>query len=276
MKKVLVTGANGYIGKYVVNELLDRGFMVYACDVKIDNEDERISKKCVSIFTGDKGIYKRLGSLDICIHLAWRNGLVHNSETHIGDINKHFIFLKNMIMGGLKHVSIVGTMHEVGFYNGIIDENTPTNPCTLFGVAKNSLRQLVEILAKENDVTYQWLRAFYITGDDLKSNLIFSKILKMKMEGEDTIPLAIGKNKYDFISVEELAKQIVAASTQEEITGIINCCSGTPVSLSKKVEEFIKKNNLKMDIKAVPEDEDAPAIWGDNTKIKEILLKQKR
>jgi len=279
MKKVLVTGANGYIGRHVVKTLLDNGYVVDACDVKCDEVDERANKINISIFNRDKDIFEKLGRPDICIHLAWRNGFVHNSETHMEDLYEHYTFLNNMINGGLKHLAVMGTMHEVGYWEGAVDESTPTNPYSLYGIAKNSLRQAVTLIAKDKDVVLQWLRAYYITGDDLKSNSIFSKIIKKEKEGKEDFPFTTGKNKYDFISIEELTVQIVAASTQTEIIGIINCCSGKPMSLSEKAEEFIKKNDFKIKLKygAFPDRKyDSPAVWGNNSKIGAILKKAKK
>ena len=79
---------------------------------------------------------------------------------------------------------------------------------------------------------------------------------------------------YDIISVQDLAKQIAAVASQQEITGIINCCSGQPVSLADKVESFIKENGYDITLKygAFPDRPyDSPAIWGDSTKIEQIM-----
>ncbi|MGH4052322.1 MAG: NAD-dependent epimerase/dehydratase family protein [Clostridium sp.] len=274
MKKVLVTGANGYIGHHIVKTLLDCGYNVDACDFRFDGIDERANKIYTPIFNGENDIYDKLGNPDICIHMAWRNGFVHNSETHIEDLYNHYTFLGNMISGGLKHLSVMGSMHEVGYWQGAIDENSPTNPSSLYGIAKNSLRQALELLTKDDSVVLQWLRGYYIIGDDLRSNSIFSKITKMEMEGKEEFPFTTGKNKYDFISVEELSRQIVAASTQTEIKGIINCCCGKPISLADKVEGFIKEKNFNIKLKygAFPDRKyDSPAVWGDNSKIQSIL-----
>lgn len=279
MKKVLVTGANGYIGTHVVNELLKKGYNVYASDIRFDYVDQRATRVTTPIFSGDKDIYEKLGSPDICIHLAWRNGFVHNSETHIEDLYSHYTFLKNMITGGLKQLSVMGTMHEIGYWEGAIDENTPTNPSSMYGIAKNTLRQLVTLITKENPVKMNWLRAYYITGDDLRSNSIFAKIVKMEQEGKEKFPFTTGTNKYDFIDIEQLAEQIVAASIQTEISGIINCCSGNPITLSDKVEEFIEKNNfhIKLEYGAFPDREyDSKEVWGDSSKIKLIMEKQNK
>jgi hypothetical protein len=63
------------------------------------------------------------------------------------------------------------------------------------------------------------LRAYYIVGDDMKSNSIFSKIAHMEAEGKTSFPFSSGKNKYDFIDINVLADQIAAASVQDKVTG---------------------------------------------------------
>ena len=98
------------------------------------------------------------------------------------------------------------------------------------------------------------------------------------MEGKEKFPFTSGKNKYDFITVQELAKQIVAASVQDQITGIINVCTGEPISLADKVESFIKENDFKIKLEygAYPDRPyDSDAIWGDATKIRKILENEK-
>lgn len=279
MKKVLITGGNGYIGKPLTKEFLDRGFEVYLATTSVDSSiDKRVNICKASIFNGSKNIYKQLGEPDICIHMAWRDGFIHNSDKHLLELNKHCEFIQNMINGGLKHLVVIGTMHEIGYWEGKIDENTPCNPMTMYGIAKNSLRQAINIMVKDRDIVFQWLRLYYITGEDSRSNSIFSKILKMEKEGIEKFPFTTGKNKYDFIDINELVKQIVLASTQIEIQGIINCCSGNPVSLSDRVEKFIRDNNLKIKLEygKFPERKyDSPIIYGDDSKIREILSRNK-
>lgn len=277
-KKFLVTGAGGYIGRYVVKNLLDMGNEVIASDLHYDGVDERAIRSDTNLFSGDADIYNQYGKPDVCIHLAWRNGFVHNHDSHILDIPNHYLFLKHMMEGGLKHVVVMGSMHEIGYWEGPIKEDTPANPSSNYGIAKNALRQMVTLLAAQNNVCLQWLRGYYILGDDLKNSSIFTKITELEQEGKPTFPFNSGKNKYDFITVEELAKQIATVASQEEINGVVNCCTGNPVSLADKVEEFIEEHHFKIkpEYGAFPDRPyDSPGVWGDPEKINQIMRKQK-
>ncbi|MEK5240003.1 NAD(P)-dependent oxidoreductase [Paenibacillus sp. FSL L8-0470] len=273
-KTIVVTGAGGYIGRFVVKCLLDLGVNVTAIDYNTEKIDDRANKMEVNIFSDNANIYEELGSPDCCLHLAWKDGFIHNSDAHLKFLHSHYNFVKRMVDGGLKQIVVMGTMHEVGYHEGEINENTPTNPHSLYGIAKNSLRQSLEVLLKDKDVVFQWLRAFYIYGDDLNNKSIFSKIIESVNEGKETFPFTTGKNKYDFITVDELSLQIALSAIQTEVTGTINCCSGSAVSLADMAEKFIERNgySIKLDYGAYPDRPyDSPAIWGNNVKIQEII-----
>ena len=278
MKKVLVTGANGYIGRHVVQKLLELGSEVYVSDFNFEGLDERAIRVTTPTFGDEENLFEKLGKPDVCIHMAWRNGFVHNADSHIVDLPQHYEFIKNMLDGGLKQIIVMGSMHEVGYWEGAIEETTPCNPKSLYGIAKNALRQAVFSMPVEEDVCLQWVRAYYILGDDLKNNSIFSRIIKMEQEGAETFPFTSGKNKFDFISVDMLAEQIAKTALQREIDGVINCCTGNPVSLADKVEEFIAENHFKIrpEYGAFPDRPyDSPGVWGDPTKINEIIKQYK-
>lgn len=273
--KILVTGANGYIGRHVVSYLLDREVEVIVCDIRTENVDSRATCIDFDLFNlSDSNVFGILGSPDVCLHMAWRNGFVHNASTQMGDISAHYKFLTALIDGGLKHLAIMGSMHEVVYWEGAINENTPCNPLSMYGIAKNALRQSMEIYCKQKDIIFQWLRCYYILGDDRHNNSIFCKILMAAEEGKKTFPFTTGKNKYDFINVDELAKLISATVTQTAVNGIINCCTGNPISLAERVERFIKEHNLdiKLEYGAFPDRPyDSPCVYGNPSKIQEIL-----
>lgn len=275
-KKILVTGAGGYIGRHVVKALCDAGAEVIAVDFRTEGIDERAKTFVYDIFNGSSDIYQELGCPDVCIHMAWKDGFIHNSHAHMELLSFHYSFIHNMVDGGLKQIAVMGSMHEVGYYEGAIDENTPCNPASMYGIAKDSLRKSLILSLKDRDVCLQWLRAYYIYGDDKRGNSIFAKLTAAEEEGKKTFPFTSGKNKYDFIHIDELAYQIACCLMQTEVDGVINCCTGQPVSLAEKVESYIKEHNfaIKLDYGAFPDRPyDSPVVWGDATKIKKILKK---
>ena len=241
------------------------------------SKEQRRAEFCdVPIFSGDKEIYRKVGSPDICIHLAWRDGFRHNSPAHMKDLSAHVTFLNDLVAGGLKDLSVMGTMHEVGYWEGAINESTPCKPQSQYGIAKNALRQSLMLSLDGSPCKLHWLRAYYITGDEAHGSSIFAKLAQAELDGKKTFPFTSGKNLYDFIDVDELANMIVAASVQEEINGIINVCTGEPRSLADRVEQFLRDKNykIKLDYGAFPDRPyDSPGTWGDATKIKQILAK---
>jgi len=273
-KKILVTGAGGYIGRHVVTALCDMGAEVTAADFRTDGIDSRADAVACDLFSGHEDIYQALGCPDACLHMAWRDGFVHNSDAHMADLSGHYEFLSNMIDGGLKQLAVMGTMHEVGYWEGAIDENTPCNPKSMYGIAKDSLRRSIFLLAEQKGVCLQWLRAYYIYGDDLHNHSIFTKICEAEQAGKKQFPFNSGKNLYDFITVSELARQLTACVMQDKVSGIINCCTGQPISLADKVEAYIREHgySIKLEYGAFPDRPyDSPGVWGDANKIHQIM-----
>lgn len=271
--KVLVTGANGYIGKGVVKKLLDDGLDVVAVDLDTNQVDPRAKRIDCNIFSDDIEILKN-DCPEILLHLAWRDGFKHSSISHLKDLPKHYEFIKNCVDLGVKQIAILGSMHEIGFHEGSINEDTPTNPLSLYGIGKNALREATQLLATDRSIIFQWIRGFYIISNSPFGDSIFSKISQAANRGEKKFPFTSGKNQYDFIDYDSFCVQVAAVIEQTEITGIINCCSGFPQSLKFCVENYIEKNNYKieLDYGAYPDRPyDSKAIWGDNKKIVEIL-----
>lgn len=276
--KILVTGANGYLGQGIVKELNTRDLDIVATGKKIDNISSNVEKVPVDLFDV-KDPYNYFGKPDILLHLAWRNGFKHNDISHVNDLPKHYNFLNKMIKSGVSKVVVMGSMHEIGFYEGSIDAKTPCFPETPYGIGKNALRQLVTFLANQNNVKWQWLRGYYIVGNSEYGSSIFSKITQAVKDGKKSFPFTLGQNQYDFLDYDNFCKQVVAAITQNNINGIINICSGKPEKLADRVERFIKENNydIKLDYGAFPDRPyDSKAVWGNNKKILQILRNESK
>lgn len=274
MKKILVTGAAGYIGRHVVKTALDMGYPVIASDFAFKGVDERAEFCDVPLFSGDKNIWQALGAPDVCIHLAWRDGFRHNASSHMKDLSSHVVFLNSLAKGGLPMLTVMGTMHEVGYWEGPITADTPCAPQSQYGIAKNALRQSLLLSLPDTGCLLHWLRAYYITGDEAHGSSIFAKITQAELDGKETFPFTSGQNRYDFIDVDRLAQMIVAASVQDQVNGIINVCTGQPRTLADRVEQFLRDKHYKirLDYGAYPDRPyDSPGVWGDPARINEIL-----
>lgn len=271
--KVLVTGANGYLGSGIVEAILNNGHEVVAADFVGEHVDSRADIRMCDIFKIENP-YEYFGKPDVLCHLAWRDGFVHYSDAHINDLPAHFIFIKKMIEAGCKHIAVMGSMHEIGFFEGPINESTPCHPTTPYGIGKNALRDLTAMLCKQNNCVFQWMRGYYIVGNSKYGSSIFSKITSAVEKGKKEFPFTLGQNQYDFIDYNVFCAQVAAVVGQNEEQGIINICSGRPEKLADRVERFIKDNNFKIKLQygVFPDRPyDSKAIWGDSTKIEKIM-----
>ncbi|MEQ6996723.1 NAD(P)-dependent oxidoreductase [Enterococcus casseliflavus] len=271
--KILITGAAGYLGRGITTRVLDLGHEVIATDICTKEVDERAMKIDCNLFDVDNP-FDFFGKPDVLLHLAWEDGFIHNSEKHISQLELHYKFIKKIVESDISRISIMGSMHEIGFYEGSIDENTPCRPQSLYGISKNTLRNLSELIAKEHSKVFQWLRGFYIVGNSNKGNSIFSKIVQSEMKGETVFPFTTGQNQFDFLDYNEFCYQVAVVVNQSKISGIINICSGFPERLSDRVERFLAENNYKIRLeygKFPDRPYDSKAVWGNNKKIENIM-----
>lgn len=271
--RILVTGASGYLGRGIVNELLNRKHEIIASDLSSDFIDERATYIAGNIFD-IKDPYSYFQQPEAVLHLAWRNGFVHDADNHLQDLPLHDSFIKKMMDAGIEKVCVMGSMHEIGFYEGSINENTPCNPMNQYGIAKNALRQSLELYANVKKVKFIWLRGFYIVGNSINGSSIFSKIALAIKEGNLEFPFTSGQNQYDYLDYSEFCRQVGAAISQDRILGVINICSGKPEKLCDRVEQFIRDNdyNIKLVYGAYPDRPyDSKAVWGNDKKIRRIL-----
>lgn len=271
--KILVTGANGYLGQGIVRALCDKGAEVVAADFSIENVDSRAKAVACDLFSVEEP-YTTFGCPEVVLHLAWRDGFVHNSLRHVDDLPAHYAFLRKMAESGVERLCVMGTMHEIGFFEGCIREDTPCNPQNLYGIAKDALRKLTKQLCLEKKIGFQWLRGYYIVGNSRFGNSIFSKITAAEEQGQAEFPFTTGQNQYDFVDYPEFCTQVAAAAMQDEVDGIINICSGRPEKLCDRVERFIRENgySIKLAYGKFPDRPyDSKAVWADDSKIQKIL-----
>jgi nucleoside-diphosphate-sugar epimerase len=278
--KVLVTGATGFIGKHVVRELLTLGHQVVTTSKNPDKAMVADWYARVQYISHDlnvprENLFKVFGEPDVMIHLAWE-GLPEYKEIYHFERNlfANYQFLKTLLDGGLKSLTITGTCLEYGLQNGRLSEDMPTLPSTAYGVAKDTLRKFIEQLQKTYSFSFKWLRLFYIYGEGQSEKSLLSQLDTALRRGDERFNLSGGEQLRDYLSVEKAAEYIAKLACQNNMDGIINCCSGTPITVRKFVEDYLAVNqkSIQLNCGYYPYPDYEPmAFWGDDEKLKFIL-----
>lgn len=280
--KILVTGSTGFIGNHVVQYLLSQNHFVVATSRKLENAKkmdwyDKVTyiQFDISKFDKEENIFDLFGKPDVLIHLAW-GGLPNYLDTVHFDENLffHSKFLTNYIENGGNHIVITGTCLEYGMQSGCLTEEMVANPICSYAIAKDSLRKYLTVLQNSKKFVFQWLRLFYMYGDGQSESAIIPKLQIAIKNGDQIFNMSGGEQLRDYMHVTSIAKYISKVAFQSNVTGIINCSSGQPISIRKFIEDYIEGNNFNIQMNlgyfSYPTYEPM-AFWGDCSKIKSII-----
>lgn len=277
--KILVTGATGFIGNYVIEELLKQEFQVIATSRNIEKAKEKSWFEKV-IYTEydlnnvEDNLYHKFNEPDLLIHLAW-NGLPNYKKLfHIEtELMNQYHFIKNLIVSGLTNVNITGTCFEYGMLDGQLYEELVVSPQNPYAIAKNSLRIFLEQLQPEHSFKFKWMRLFYMYGKGQNENAILSQLQNAINKHETVFNMSLGEQIRDYLPIEEVAKHIVNVSLQNNTNGIINISSNEPIKIIDLVKKYLldTKQTISLNLGFYPYPDYEPfSFWGDNTKLKNI------
>lgn len=279
--KVLVTGASGFIGNYVVGELIHRGVVVVATSssaVKASAQNwfphaGYIPFDIKSDFSG-QNLFEYFGRPDALIHLAWEGLPNYKQLFHLKEnLPRHFSFVKNLVHHGLKDVTITGTCLEYGMQEGGLSENMECRPDNPYAEAKHRLQMQLQHLSTQHEISFKWLRLFYMYGKGQNSGSLIPLLEKALTNGEVFFNMSGGEQTRDFLPVEKMAEYIVTAALQKEVEGIINICSGIPVTVKDFVRKYLaaQKKTIELNFGYYPYPDYEPMhFWGNDAKFKLI------
>jgi nucleoside-diphosphate-sugar epimerase len=282
MKKVLVTGATGFIGNYVVIELLKRGFEVVA--TSFSEEKAKMKAWYASVhyipfdlrsFSASTDYYRFFQKPDLLIHLAWEGLPNYKSDFHITEnLPAHKRFISNLVENGLTDITVTGTCFEYGMKEGVLSEDMPPDPVNAYAIAKDKLRTALLELNKKYSFSLKWVRLFYLYGEGQNSNSLLSQLRQAVDNGDPVFNMSPGDQLRDYLPVETAARYI-ADIAQGKVKGIVNCCSGIPIQVKELVTAYLAGHHahIELNLGYYPYPDTEPRnFWGDTKKLKTILI----
>ena len=284
MQRILVTGAGGFIGRCLLAILAAQGHEVMptARDpqaftaVHGEGLAARIFQLDLTAHEPDpEELFTSLGSPDVLIHLAWGGLPYYRSPSHFEtEAPRHYAFLKAMVQGGLRRLVATGTCLEYGMVSGPLAETLPACPVTAYGLGKDIVRRQLEMLAATSPFELLWCRLFYMYGLGQGAGSLYSLLRQAALRGDAEFPMSGGEQLRDYLPVEAVAQRLAKVSLLPGATGILNICSGRPISIRSLVEQWIAAGNWRIELKLgrYPYPDYEPmAFWGDATRLEALL-----
>ena len=273
--KVLLIGHSGFIGQNLLKYLLKKRIDLF---ITKHNNIKLIGKKKINIIDLNSRLNQKklLTNFDLVIHAAWSSLENYNSTNHIKKILPENIkFLKKLIYLGAKNLVVLGTCFELGDCLGEVKETQIMKPNTQYGKAKKKLYDKLISLQKKNNFNLTWMRIFYIYGSNQRNKSIFSQLKNFNtIQSGKFFALTEGKQLRDYMHVSTLAKKIIDVSLLNKNFGIVNVCSGNPISVKNLVLKWKSKFKWKIKFKFGGKNlkkYEPNSFWGSTLKLKTIL-----
>ncbi len=276
--KVAVSGATGFVGRHVVAALARAGvepmlWLRPSSPLPALFSHHRVAR--INVDDPPERAFDLLGRPDVLIHLAW-GGLPNYSSLHHfeSELPAHYALLKRLVEEGLSTLVVAGTCFEYGMQSGPLSETLVAAPANPYALAKDTLRRELQALQRERPFALTWARLFYVHGEGQAETSLRSQLRRAVESGAPSFAMSGGEQLRDYLPVEQAADHLVALATRRRELGIVNVCSGRPVSVRSLVEGWIAANGWKieLDLGRYPYPAHEPmAFWGDATKLTRCL-----
>jgi nucleoside-diphosphate-sugar epimerase len=278
MMKVAVTGATGFIGRHVLSELVRHPVDVVAVVRRVSPTNairSGIDTVQVDVDSPPEDAFGLMGTPDVLIHLAWGGLPNYRSLHHFEhELPSQYRFLSGLVRSGLSGLVVAGTCLEYGMQCGQLSEAKGAYPDNPYGFAKDALRRQLEYLRKSQPFALTWTRLFYLYGDGQTDSSLLPQLKLAVEQGHRVFNMSGGEQLRDYLSVIDVAKLLVILALNKADIGVLNLCSGKPISVRKLVEEWIEGNGWQIRLNlghyAYP-DYEPLAFWGDRGKLDDFL-----
>lgn len=276
--KIAVTGASGFIGRHVLAELKLRSVESIALvrssvsRSPVDSGDRVIF---LDLHQAPSDAFELMGRPDVLIHLAWSGLPNYRSLHHFEqELPAQYQFLRGLIDAGLQSLVVAGTCFEYGMQSGALNEDMAPQPSNPYGYAKDALRCQLEYLKSIHPFRMTWARLFYLYGEGQAEGSLWPQLRQAAERGDAHFNMSGGEQLRDYLPVTEVASHLVSLAMANKDVGLVNVCSGNPISVRKLVEGWIEQNgwSIAPNLGYYPYPNYEPmAFWGDRSKLDGLL-----
>ncbi len=279
-KRVLITGASGFLGRACLPYLLERGFEIHAVASREENflAASEVSWHVCDLLDGEQ-TQKLTAQLrpEFLLHTAWCPavpGEFWNDPSNPIWVRASLQLLEAFAAAGGTRVAMVGTCAEYDWSEGICHEaNTPLVGRATYGECKLALFLASRSLAKSLDVSLAWGRIFFLYGPHEHPRRLVSSITRALLQ-DQTASCSSGEQQRDFLHIEDAASALVA-TLDSQVQGAVNIASGQAVAIKTmavQLAKLIGKSEL-LALGALPSSAgEPPLLIGDAGRLREEVL----
>lgn len=276
MKRVLVTGARGFIGRHSLPHLLAAGYEVHAISSREKPRHKDVIWHQADLLTpGVAGSLLAAVKPSHLLHMAWYAvpGLYWTAAENFPWVRASLELLDAFAGNGGQRFVAAGTCAEYDWRYGWCSEGiTPLAPSSPYGKCKNALRSLLEAKSQQAGLSCGWGRVFFLYGPHEHPSRLVSSVIVSLLRKQPAL-CSTGNQVRDFLHVSDVASAFVAMLSSD-IRGAVNIASGRPVAIRDVVHrigaELGCTELLKLGARPTPP-EDPPLLVADVRRLSQEL-----
>lgn len=275
--RVAITGASGFVGRYVLRELALRGLETTAVRFRRPSTEfaPSVHEVPLDIHSPGPDPFATLGKPDLLLHFAWSGLPQYDSPHHLeNELPAQASFLSACVSSGIRRVIVAGTCFEYGLASGELEESQALKPVTRYGEAKARLFEHMSSLRETIPFELAWPRLFYLFGPGQSANSLYSQLQAAIARGDESFDMSGGEQMRDYLPVRDAARLLVDVAIGAGDIGAVNLCSGIPTRIRDQVARWITEadSSIRMNLGRFPYPRFEPmAFWGSRRKLDRAL-----